>query len=180
MPLPFQILEAADKTQALDMKRHCLHIIVHQFTKVSARPGPSLAPLLSHLLWLISPSCPPLTWRPRLAPPSAATRRSPSCLRCARLASSCCWTSSTRWPPTSPTSSARSWVPTSEACIVPRTVTTPGPELPTAACSYLGVRGRQGELGHRHRKQKQVPASPSGRQGGAWAEIPAHCRGRDT
>lgn len=32
--LPFQILEAADKTQALDMKRHCLHIIVHQFTKV--------------------------------------------------------------------------------------------------------------------------------------------------
>ncbi|XP_053249764.1 leucine-zipper-like transcriptional regulator 1 isoform X2 [Podarcis raffonei] len=29
-----QILEAADKTQALDMKRHCLHIIVHQFTKV--------------------------------------------------------------------------------------------------------------------------------------------------
>lgn len=32
----FQILEAADKTQALDMKRHCLHIIVHQFTKVRA------------------------------------------------------------------------------------------------------------------------------------------------
>lgn len=32
--LPLQILEAADKTQALDMKRHCLHIIVHQFTKV--------------------------------------------------------------------------------------------------------------------------------------------------
>lgn len=29
-----QILEAADKTQALDMKKHCLHIIVHQFTKV--------------------------------------------------------------------------------------------------------------------------------------------------
>ncbi|KAM6458174.1 leucine-zipper-like transcriptional regulator 1 isoform 2-T2 [Liasis olivaceus] len=29
-----QILEAADRTQALDMKRHCLHIIVHQFTKV--------------------------------------------------------------------------------------------------------------------------------------------------
>ncbi|XP_048352634.1 leucine-zipper-like transcriptional regulator 1 isoform X2 [Sphaerodactylus townsendi] len=29
-----QILEAADKTQALDMKRHCLYIIVHQFTKV--------------------------------------------------------------------------------------------------------------------------------------------------
>lgn len=36
MDLPFQILEAADKTQALDMKRHCLHIIVHQFTKVRA------------------------------------------------------------------------------------------------------------------------------------------------
>ncbi|KAK1328563.1 hypothetical protein QTO34_012136 [Cnephaeus nilssonii] len=36
--LPFQILEAADKTQALDMKRHCLHIIVHQFTKVSKLP----------------------------------------------------------------------------------------------------------------------------------------------
>lgn len=34
--LLFQILEAADKTQALDMKRHCLHIIVHQFTKVRA------------------------------------------------------------------------------------------------------------------------------------------------
>ncbi|XP_045315423.1 leucine-zipper-like transcriptional regulator 1 isoform X5 [Leopardus geoffroyi] len=33
-----QILEAADKTQALDMKRHCLHIIVHQFTKVSKLP----------------------------------------------------------------------------------------------------------------------------------------------
>lgn len=29
-----QILEAADKTQALDMKKHCLHIIVHQFIKV--------------------------------------------------------------------------------------------------------------------------------------------------
>ncbi|XP_075424835.1 leucine-zipper-like transcriptional regulator 1 isoform X3 [Ascaphus truei] len=28
-----QILEAADKTQAVEMKRHCLHIIVHQFTK---------------------------------------------------------------------------------------------------------------------------------------------------
>lgn len=36
--LPLQILEAADKTQALDMKRHCLHIIVHQFTKVRAPP----------------------------------------------------------------------------------------------------------------------------------------------
>nr|XP_013223390.2 leucine-zipper-like transcriptional regulator 1 [Columba livia] len=33
-----QILEAADKTQALDMKRHCLHIIVHQFIKVSKLP----------------------------------------------------------------------------------------------------------------------------------------------
>lgn len=33
-PLPLQILEAADKTQALDMKKHCLHIIVHQFIKV--------------------------------------------------------------------------------------------------------------------------------------------------
>ncbi|XP_057601387.1 leucine-zipper-like transcriptional regulator 1 isoform X2 [Hippopotamus amphibius kiboko] len=33
-----QILEAADRTQALDMKRHCLHIIVHQFTKVSKLP----------------------------------------------------------------------------------------------------------------------------------------------
>lgn len=31
---PLQILEAADKTQALDMKKHCLHIIVHQFIKV--------------------------------------------------------------------------------------------------------------------------------------------------
>ena len=31
---PFKILEAADKTQALDMKKHCLHIIVHQFIKV--------------------------------------------------------------------------------------------------------------------------------------------------
>ncbi|XP_043924248.1 leucine-zipper-like transcriptional regulator 1 isoform X2 [Protopterus annectens] len=30
-----QILEAADKTQALDMKKHCLRIIVQQFTKVS-------------------------------------------------------------------------------------------------------------------------------------------------
>ncbi|MGH0177996.1 UNVERIFIED_CONTAM: hypothetical protein FKN15_076111 [Acipenser sinensis] len=29
-----QILEAADKTQALDMKKHCLHIIVHQFIKI--------------------------------------------------------------------------------------------------------------------------------------------------
>uniref|UniRef100_A0AAY4BLD7 BTB domain-containing protein n=1 Tax=Denticeps clupeoides TaxID=299321 RepID=A0AAY4BLD7_9TELE len=34
-----QILEAADKTQALDMKKHCLHIIVHQFTKVSKLPN---------------------------------------------------------------------------------------------------------------------------------------------
>ncbi|KAM6458175.1 leucine-zipper-like transcriptional regulator 1 isoform 3-T3 [Liasis olivaceus] len=34
-----QILEAADRTQALDMKRHCLHIIVHQFTKVSKLPN---------------------------------------------------------------------------------------------------------------------------------------------
>uniref|UniRef100_A0A8D0B858 Leucine zipper like post translational regulator 1 n=1 Tax=Salvator merianae TaxID=96440 RepID=A0A8D0B858_SALMN len=34
-----QILEAADKTQALDMKRHCLYIIVHQFTKVSKLPN---------------------------------------------------------------------------------------------------------------------------------------------
>lgn len=33
-PPYFQILEAADKTQALDMKKHCLHIIVHQFIKV--------------------------------------------------------------------------------------------------------------------------------------------------
>lgn len=32
--VPPQILEAADKTQALDMKKHCLHIIVHQFIKV--------------------------------------------------------------------------------------------------------------------------------------------------
>ena len=38
--LLFQILEAADKTQALDMKRHCLHIIVHQFTKVRALLAP--------------------------------------------------------------------------------------------------------------------------------------------
>ncbi|KAM9822721.1 leucine-zipper-like transcriptional regulator 1 isoform X1 [Syngnathus typhle] len=34
-----QILEAADKTQALDMKKHCLHIIVHQFIKVSKLPN---------------------------------------------------------------------------------------------------------------------------------------------
>ncbi|XP_073414080.1 leucine-zipper-like transcriptional regulator 1 isoform X2 [Dendrobates tinctorius] len=34
-----QILEAADKTQALDMKKHCLHIIVHQFTKVAKLPN---------------------------------------------------------------------------------------------------------------------------------------------
>uniref|UniRef100_A0A8C5SPP2 Leucine zipper like post translational regulator 1 n=1 Tax=Laticauda laticaudata TaxID=8630 RepID=A0A8C5SPP2_LATLA len=34
-----QILEAADRTQALDMKRHCLYIIVHQFTKVSKLPN---------------------------------------------------------------------------------------------------------------------------------------------
>ncbi|XP_030075595.1 leucine-zipper-like transcriptional regulator 1 [Microcaecilia unicolor] len=34
-----QILEAADKTQALDMKKHCLHIIVHQFAKVSKLPN---------------------------------------------------------------------------------------------------------------------------------------------
>lgn len=39
-----QILEAADKTQALDMKRHCLHIIVHQFTKVRAQGAPPLSP----------------------------------------------------------------------------------------------------------------------------------------
>lgn len=32
--LTLQILEAADKTQALDMKKHCLYIIVHQFIKV--------------------------------------------------------------------------------------------------------------------------------------------------
>lgn len=38
LSLPLQILEAADKTQALDMKRHCLHIIVHQFTKVRLWP----------------------------------------------------------------------------------------------------------------------------------------------
>lgn len=44
--LPFQILEAADKTQALDMKRHCLHIIVHQFTKVRALPTQHLLPAL--------------------------------------------------------------------------------------------------------------------------------------
>ncbi|CAJ0915858.1 unnamed protein product [Ranitomeya imitator] len=34
-----EILEAADKTQALDMKKHCLHIIVHQFTKVAKLPN---------------------------------------------------------------------------------------------------------------------------------------------
>uniref|UniRef100_G3P3Z4 Leucine zipper like post translational regulator 1 n=1 Tax=Gasterosteus aculeatus aculeatus TaxID=481459 RepID=G3P3Z4_GASAC len=34
-----QILEAADNTQALDMKNHCLHIIVHQFIKVSKLPN---------------------------------------------------------------------------------------------------------------------------------------------
>uniref|UniRef100_UPI00358FA4E7 leucine-zipper-like transcriptional regulator 1 n=1 Tax=Myxine glutinosa TaxID=7769 RepID=UPI00358FA4E7 len=33
-----QILEAADKTQAWDMKKHCLHIIVHHFPKVSKLP----------------------------------------------------------------------------------------------------------------------------------------------
>ncbi|KAG5840392.1 hypothetical protein ANANG_G00188310 [Anguilla anguilla] len=42
-----QILEAADKTQALDMKKHCLHIIVHQFIKVSKLPNlKSLSQLL--------------------------------------------------------------------------------------------------------------------------------------
>ncbi|KAK6312850.1 hypothetical protein J4Q44_G00161970 [Coregonus suidteri] len=34
-----QILEAVDKTQAWDMKKHCLHIIVHQFIKVSILPN---------------------------------------------------------------------------------------------------------------------------------------------
>nr|DBA23295.1 TPA: hypothetical protein GDO54_014223 [Pyxicephalus adspersus] len=43
-----QILEAADKTQALDMKKHCLHIIVHQFTKVAKLPN--LRSLSQHLL----------------------------------------------------------------------------------------------------------------------------------
>lgn len=43
----FQILEAADKTQALDMKKHCLHIIVHQFIKVGG--------LVSQVLGLCCP-----------------------------------------------------------------------------------------------------------------------------
>ncbi|PIO23959.1 hypothetical protein AB205_0145700, partial [Aquarana catesbeiana] len=43
-----KILEAADKTQALDMKKHCLHIIVHQFTKVAKLPN--LRSLSQHLL----------------------------------------------------------------------------------------------------------------------------------
>lgn len=50
--LLFQILEAADKTQALDMKRHCLHIIVHQFTKVRALPAPNWPAGPWHWLWL--------------------------------------------------------------------------------------------------------------------------------
>ena len=40
---PPQILEAADKTQALDMKKHCLHIIVHQFIKVGGLVSGALA-----------------------------------------------------------------------------------------------------------------------------------------
>lgn len=55
--LPLQILEAADKTQALDMKRHCLHIIVHQFTKVRLWPQCSRS----------QPS--PAGWAPRGLPP---------------------------------------------------------------------------------------------------------------
>lgn len=43
----FQILEAADKTQALDMKKHCLHIIVHQFIKVGVLLSEAL-----RLCWL--------------------------------------------------------------------------------------------------------------------------------
>lgn len=50
--LPLQILEAADKTQALDMKRHCLHIIVHQFTKVRLFPGTPV-PVLPVSLWWV-------------------------------------------------------------------------------------------------------------------------------
>lgn len=42
-----QILEAADKTQALDMKKHCLHIIVHQFIKVGVLLSEAL-----RLCWL--------------------------------------------------------------------------------------------------------------------------------
>ena len=42
-PLAPQILEAADKTQALDMKKHCLHIIVHQFIKVGGLVSGALA-----------------------------------------------------------------------------------------------------------------------------------------
>ncbi|XP_053557629.1 leucine-zipper-like transcriptional regulator 1 isoform X2 [Bombina bombina] len=47
-----QILEAADKTQALDMKKHCLHIIVHQFTKVAKLPNLRLLsqPLLINII----------------------------------------------------------------------------------------------------------------------------------
>lgn len=47
-----QILEAADKTQAVDMKKHCLHIIVHQFTKVAKLPNLRLLsqPLLINII----------------------------------------------------------------------------------------------------------------------------------
>ncbi|OCU02165.1 hypothetical protein XELAEV_18007926mg [Xenopus laevis] len=47
-----QIMEAADKTQALDMKKHCLHIIVHQFTKVAKLPNLRLLsqPLLINII----------------------------------------------------------------------------------------------------------------------------------
>ncbi|MEE6512187.1 hypothetical protein FKM82_019113 [Ascaphus truei] len=47
-----QILEAADKTQAVEMKRHCLHIIVHQFTKVAKLPNLRLLsqPLLINII----------------------------------------------------------------------------------------------------------------------------------
>uniref|UniRef100_A0A670IHQ9 Leucine zipper like post translational regulator 1 n=1 Tax=Podarcis muralis TaxID=64176 RepID=A0A670IHQ9_PODMU len=43
-----QILEAADKTQALDMKRHCLHIIVHP--GLLNRPGQRRSPPLSRAI----------------------------------------------------------------------------------------------------------------------------------
>ncbi|MEE6512189.1 hypothetical protein FKM82_019113 [Ascaphus truei] len=58
-----QILEAADKTQAVEMKRHCLHIIVHQFTKVggvfSGAAGTCCPPFhaVGTLLRLLSRHC---------------------------------------------------------------------------------------------------------------------------
>lgn len=35
---PLQILEAADRIQAMDMKKHALNIIVHHYPKVARLP----------------------------------------------------------------------------------------------------------------------------------------------